>query len=90
MNSSGDPLTLTTNIGSVRNTGIEAAITGVVIDTKDWNWTVSANISANKNKVLEINGTGDRVIQTSSTKSQVENSIFVGRSYNVLTSMMVL
>lgn len=84
VNSSGDPLTLTTNIGSVRNTGIEAAITGVVIDTKDWNWTVSANISANKNKVLEINGTGDRVIQTSSTKSQVENSIFVGRSYNVL------
>ena len=84
LDSSDDPITLTTNVGSVRNQGIEVALTGVIIDTKDWNWTVSANFSTNKNEVLEINGTGDRLINTSSTKKQVENSLFVGESYNTL------
>ncbi len=79
-----DPISLTTNIGSVRNTGLEIALNGVIIDTKDLNWTVSANFSTNKNKVLEINGVGDRYVQTSSVKKQVESSLFVGQSYNAL------
>ena len=79
-----DPIKLTTNIGSVRNQGLEVALTGVVIDKKDLNWTVSANFSTNKNEVLEINGVGDRYVQTSSTKKQVESSLFVGQSYNAL------
>jgi len=78
------PISLTTNIGSVRNTGLEIALNAVAISTKDWNWTLSANFSTNKNKVLEINGVGDRYVQTSSTKKQVESSLFVGESYNVL------
>ncbi|MDE5986599.1 MAG: TonB-dependent receptor [Prevotella sp.] len=79
-----NPIRLTTNIGSVRNTGVEVSLTGVAIDTKDWNWTVSANFAMNKNKILEINGVSDRLIDSGNTKSMVEKTIFIGQSYNVL------
>lgn len=42
------------NIGSVQNKGIEMAINAVVIDNKDWNWTVGASLSANRNEILAL------------------------------------
>lgn len=81
VNSDGKAITMTTNVGSVRNTGVEIALTGVVVDTKDWNWTLSANFAANKNKVLEINGISDQIIPTSNA---VTNSLFVGESYSAI------
>lgn len=70
--------TMQTNIGSVRNTGIEIALNTVNIQTKDWRWETSINFSHNHNKVLEINGTGDRVISSGITTG----SLFVGEAYN--------
>ena len=55
---------MTTNIGSVRNTGVEIALTTVNITNKDWNWETTFTFAHNKNKVREINGTGDRVISS--------------------------
>lgn len=49
---------MNTNVGSVKNTGVEIALNTVNIDTKDWNWTTSFTFAHNKNKVIEINGTG--------------------------------
>jgi TonB-dependent starch-binding outer membrane protein SusC len=46
--------TMTQNIGSVQNQGIELAISTINIDKKDLRWTTSFNISANRNKVLDI------------------------------------
>ena len=69
--------TIYTNIGSVRNTGIEFALTGVIIQNKDWNWTVSTNWSHNKNKVLETIGNGGNILSGSVTKNY-----FVGESVN--------
>ena len=65
---------LTSNVGSVRNRGIELSLTTVNIESKDWNWQTTFNFSHNQNKVREINGTGDRLI------NGVSKSLFVGYS----------
>ena len=54
--------TMVTNIGSVRNRGIEIALTTINVETKDWHWETTFTFAANNNKVREINGTGDRVL----------------------------
>ena len=68
--------TMTTNIGSVRNTGVEFSITTVNIKNKDWEWTTTFNFSHNKNEVKEINGIDTRN-ENGDTKS-----LFVGYSVN--------
>lgn len=65
-----------TNIGSVRNTGIEFSITTTNIDTKDWTWTTSLNLSHNDNKVLVINGISDQIINGPA------GSLFIGQPVN--------
>lgn len=50
---------LTTNIGSVRNRGIEIGLTTENIVTRNWHWTTTFTFAHNDNKVLEINGTGN-------------------------------
>lgn len=45
-----------TNIGKLRNSGHEFSISGVAVKTKDLEWTVTANFSTNKNKVITILG----------------------------------
>ena len=42
------------NIGSMQNRGLELTVGGNPIQTKDFNWSASFNISFNKNKVLEL------------------------------------
>ncbi|MDE5813850.1 MAG: SusC/RagA family TonB-linked outer membrane protein, partial [Muribaculaceae bacterium] len=42
------------NMGSIRNTGVELSITGVPVQTKDFEWSISANISTNKTKILSL------------------------------------
>ena len=70
---------MTTNIGSVRNTGVEVSVTTTNIDTRDWTWTTSLNFSHNDNKVLQINGVSDRII-----KGNASQCLFVGYPvYNV-------
>ena len=39
------------NIGAMMNRGVEIAIDGDVIRTKDFTWNLSANVSYNKNKL---------------------------------------
>ena len=70
---------MTTNIGSVRNRGVEASVTGVIIQNKDWNWSISANWSHNSNHVLDIDGTGNNYI---SSTDYVNKSLFLGSSVN--------
>lgn len=47
-----------TNAGSVRNTGVELSISGTPIRTKDFEWTIGANITYNKNQLTDL-GTWD-------------------------------
>lgn len=68
---------MNTNVGSVRNTGIEIGLTTTNIDTPDWLWTTTLSFSTNKNKVLEINGVSDRIIGKNATEC-----LFVGQPVN--------
>ena len=42
------------NVGDIRNMGIEAVLTGAIIRTNNIDWTVSANLSHNKTKILSL------------------------------------
>ncbi|MFC0771664.1 SusC/RagA family TonB-linked outer membrane protein [Terrimonas alba] len=42
------------NVGSMENKGLELALTGVVIDKKDFSWSSTLNMSMNRNKVLSL------------------------------------
>lgn len=66
-----------TNVGSVKNTGVEFSITTTNIDTKDWTWTTSLNLSHNDNKVKILNGISDQLIGGNAT-----SCLFVGQPVN--------
>ena len=42
------------NVGDIRNNGIEFALTGSIIRTRDLDWSVSLNMSHNSTKVLKL------------------------------------
>ena len=48
---------LLANLGEMENTGVEIAVTGVPVKTKDMELTISANFSWQKNKLLSLDGT---------------------------------
>jgi TonB-linked SusC/RagA family outer membrane protein len=61
-----DPLSLTTgfssitrNIGTMQNTGVEFSINASPIRTKDFRWDINFNISFNKNKITKLPGGKD-------------------------------
>ena len=65
--------TMTTNVGKVQNKGIEIALTTVNIENQDWRWETTFNFAHNKNKIKEINGTGE---------SLPTNGLFIGEPFN--------
>jgi iron complex outermembrane receptor protein len=49
------------NAGSLKNTGIEFAITGKPLQTKDWMLDLGFNVAYNKNKITELYGGRDMI-----------------------------
>ena len=50
------------NVGKVRNMGVEFAVDGAIINNKDFGWNVGFNMGLNKNRVLELPGHADIVM----------------------------
>lgn len=79
--------TLTKNIGSLKNYGVEFSINAKPIVTKDFTWDVSYNIAWNHNEITELVGggdgyytfTGDKISRGNNTKIQANT---VGESAN--------
>lgn len=44
------------NIGSLKNTGVEMSLTARPIQSGDWHWEVTANATYNKNEITELTG----------------------------------
>ncbi|MDE6649671.1 MAG: SusC/RagA family TonB-linked outer membrane protein [Muribaculaceae bacterium] len=42
------------NMGTIRNRGVELSLTGIPVQTKDFEWSITANISTNKTKILSL------------------------------------
>lgn len=77
-----------TNIGKLQNIGHEFSITGIPVSTQNFEWTVTANFSTNKNKVktiLGIDADGD-----GKEDDLISSNIFIGKSldpiydYNII------
>lgn len=47
--------TLTTNLATIHNTGFEGLIEASVINTRNFNWTASLNITTTKNVIKDMN-----------------------------------
>ena len=45
-----------TNIGSLRNKGVEATLNVKVIQSEDWDWTVGGNLTTNDQEILDLGG----------------------------------
>lgn len=50
--------TWTTNNGELQNQGLEIDLNARIVDTKDWKFNASANVSWNKNKIISLPNNG--------------------------------
>ncbi|WP_297329669.1 TonB-dependent receptor, partial [uncultured Bacteroides sp.] len=55
---------VTSNIGSLKNTGVEVALTYRPIQTRDLSWEITANATYNKNEITELIGDDDYFVAT--------------------------
>ena len=63
------------NIGSLKNTGIELALSWKAIQTDDWFWTIDYNFTYNQNKIIELlNADPDYYVVTGGISSGTGNS----------------
>lgn len=68
---------VSTNIGKLRNHGIEFTINSRNILTKDFEWSTSFNISANKNKIVTL--TGQDLDGDGKEDDLVASNLFMGK-----------
>ncbi|HEX5652516.1 MAG TPA: SusC/RagA family TonB-linked outer membrane protein, partial [Chitinophagaceae bacterium] len=69
-----------TNLGRIRNQGIEFAINADIIKSKNFNWNLGFNHTYNKAKVLELDGTEENVAGTAINRvGERPNSIYLVR-----------
>ncbi|MDH6303601.1 TonB-linked SusC/RagA family outer membrane protein [Parabacteroides sp. PF5-5] len=66
---------MTDNIGSVNNRGVEVALNTVNVRSKDWEWRTSFTFAHNKNAIRSLYGKKDDV---------VGESRFIGKPINVI------
>lgn len=61
--------TITANVGKIKNTGVEFALNGVIVDSDNFRWTSSPNIAHNKNVVQTLSDDFYKIdfIQTAQT-----------------------
>ena len=72
---SGVPGNIMMNIGETKNTGMEFSLSGKVIDTKDFQWTLDASLYFNKNEIVKLNSGVDQ---------DESKGWFVGHPINVI------
>ena len=64
------------NIGAMANRGVEINLTGTVIATDNFNWSLNANVSYNQNEITELyHGVQEYEIASSDLKYVVGHSI---------------
>ena len=69
-----------TNLGKIRNQGIEFSINADIIKTKDFNWSINFNHTYNRSKVLALDGTDQNINGIAINKiGEKLNSIYLVR-----------
>ncbi|MCD8165082.1 MAG: TonB-dependent receptor [Bacteroides sp.] len=78
---------VSSNIGKIRNQGIEFTFTSRNIVTKDFEWSTTFNISSNKNKILTLLGKdsdGD-----GKEDDLIASNLFIGKSTSAIYGYIV-
>ncbi len=73
--SSGVTGSMTKNIGSTKNTGMEFSLSGDIVRGRDFQWTLDANVAFNQNEILSL---------TSGTLKDDSRGWFVGEPIDVI------
>jgi len=60
----GDRNSILANIGSMRNRGIEFSLKATAVQKEKFTWTINANVTTLKNKVLTLGSDGSRILST--------------------------
>jgi TonB-linked SusC/RagA family outer membrane protein len=75
------------NAGSMRNKGIELAITATPIKTADFSWDLGLTFSANRNKILSLTGGPSEIVLASQfgySNATVTSKLIEGHAYGDL------
>ncbi|WP_040625705.1 SusC/RagA family TonB-linked outer membrane protein [Mucilaginibacter paludis] len=73
--------TVVSNIGSIRNSGVEIGLNTTNIKSKQFTWTTNINYSKNKNQILDLFGNG---------ANDVGNARFIGQKARVIYNYKVI
>ena len=74
------------NAGRIDNKGVEIILNGTPIQTKEWNWTLTANYARNKSKVVELDGIHNEYLIQSPGATVLDIKAIVGRPVGELYS----
>ena len=74
--------TISQNIGTLHNKGIEVAISGTIIKTRNFAWSTNANFSNVQNKITSLYSIGGRPV--TSISNGAYNLIRVGDPINII------
>jgi len=72
---------ITANIGSIRNSGIELGLNSVNVTANDFKWTTNVNFSKNNNRIIDLFGNG---------ANDVGNARFIGEKARVLYNYKIV
>jgi len=75
---------ITTNAGSMRNSGIELTLSVDILKNKDFKWNSSFNITTNSNKVLELADGVESILGWDNSALENNNITVVGKSIGQL------
>ncbi|WPU91535.1 TonB-dependent receptor [Mucilaginibacter sabulilitoris] len=70
------------NIGRVNNKGLEISVSGQIVKSQDWNWSLAGNISFDKNTVKQLYGVAKEIYNTDPSKDSRTGNVFLGQSLN--------
>lgn len=71
------------NVGNVENKGVELSVGGLILSSKDLQWTASVNVAYNKNVISDM-GNSDNIIMGSSNEFILRKGEALGTFYGLL------
>ena len=71
------------NIGEIENKGVEVALHGTPIQTKDFSWNIDLNWASNKNKIISLSD-DKKNIQLASLQGGISINATVGQPYGTI------
>jgi TonB-linked SusC/RagA family outer membrane protein len=76
------------NIGDMRNTGVEAELSGAVIKTKDLRWSLRVNFTTQNNKIIYLPEERKTMTTSEGVKGYSSTSYFYGEGQPLYTYYM--